>query len=158
MNVTIRDVAKAASVSTATVSNVLNETGKVGARTRRRVLDAVKRLAYVPDVHARNLALGDYRTLGIIISDIENPFFPEIVKGFEARARQLGYDVILRDTNYEVRRTREAAQRMIEHKVRGVAVMTSEFSIGLIQEFVRRKIAVTFLDLAPVQELSLIHI
>jgi len=152
MNVTIRDVAKAASVSTATVSNVLNETGKVGARTRRRVLDAVKRLAYVPDVHARNLALGDYRTLGIIISDIENPFFPEIVKGFEARARQLGYDVILRDTNYEVRRTREAAQRMIEHKVRGVAVMTSEFSITLIQEFVRRKIAVTFLDLAPVQE------
>ena len=152
MNVTIRDVAKAASVSTATVSNVLNDTGKVGARTRNRVLDAVKRLGYVPDVHARNLALGDYRTLGIIISDIENPFFPEVVKGFEERARALGYDVILRDTNYEVRRTREAAQRMIEHKVRGVAVMTSEVSATLIQEFVRRRIAVTFLDLAPVRE------
>ncbi len=128
MNVTIRDVAKATGVSTATVSNVLNKTGKVGADTRRLVLGAVKRLGYIPDVHARNLASRDRRTLGIIVSDIENPFFPEVVKGFETRARQLGYDVILSDTNYDPRRTREAADRMMEHKVRGVAVMTSEIS------------------------------
>jgi DNA-binding LacI/PurR family transcriptional regulator len=128
MNVTIRDVAKATGVSTATVSNVLNNTGKVGAATRRVVLSTVKRMGYVPDVHARHLASRDRRTLGIIISDIENPFFPEVVKGFETRARILGYDVILSDTNYDPRRTREAADRMMEHKVRGVAVMTSEIS------------------------------
>src|SRR6184192_2250136 len=150
MGLTIRDVAKAAGVSTATVSNVLNKTGKVGRRTHLLVLSTVKRLGYFPNVHARHLASRDSRTLGIIVSDIENPFFPEVIKSFEVRARQLGYDAILSDTNYNPRRTREAAERMMEHNVRGVAVMTSEISMQLIHELARRRIAVTFLDLAPV--------
>jgi DNA-binding LacI/PurR family transcriptional regulator len=152
MGLTIRDVAKAAGVSTATVSNVLNKTGKVGPHTHRLVLSAVKRLGYFPDVHARHLASRESRTLGIIVSDIENPFFPEVIKSFETRARELGYDAILSDTNYDPRRTREAAERMMEHKVRGVAVMTSEISLRLIHELARRRIAVTFLDLAPVRK------
>ena len=151
MSVTIRDVAKAAAVSTATVSNVLNNTGKVGAQTRRLVLSTVKKLGYIRDVHARHLASHDRRTLGIIVSDIENPFFPEVIKSFETRARQLGYDAILSDTNYDPRRTREATERMMEHKVRGVAIMTSEISLQLVHELARRMIAVTFLDLAPVR-------
>ena len=151
MSVTIRDVAKAAAVSTATVSNVLNNTGKVGPQTRRLVLSTVKKLGYIRDVHARHLASHDRRTLGIIVSDIENPFFPEVIKSFETRARQLGYDAILSDTNYDPRRTREATERMMEHKVRGVAIMTSEISLQLVHELARRMIAVTFLDLAPVR-------
>jgi LacI family transcriptional regulator len=151
MGLTIRDVAKEVGVSTATVSNVLNKTGKVGQRTHLLVLSAVKRLGYVPDVHARHLASRVSRTLGIIVSDIENPFFPEVIKSFETRARHLGYDAILSDTNYDPRRTKEAADRMMEHKVRGVAIMTSEISLRLIHELARRRIAVTFLDLAPVQ-------
>src|SRR5256714_7101022 len=150
MSVRIRDVAKAAAVFTSTVSNVLNNTGKVGPQTRRLVLSAVKKLGYIRDVPARHLASHDRRTLGIIVSDIENPFFPEVIKSFETRARQLGYDVILSDTNYDPRRTREAAERMMEHKVRGVAIMTSEISMRLVHELGRRMIAVTFLDLAPV--------
>src|SRR6185437_934183 len=133
-----------------TVSNVLNKTGKVGAKTQRLVLSTVKLLGYVPDAHARRLASGAGKTFGIIVSDIENPFFPEVIKSFETRARQLGYEAILSDTNYDPRRTREAAERMMEHKVRGVAVMTSEISLKLIHELARRRIAVTFLDLAPV--------
>ena len=152
MGLTIRDVAKAAGVSTATVSNVLNKTGKVGRRTHMHVLSTVKRLGYFPNVHARDLASRNSRTLGIIVSDIENPFFPEVIKSFETRARQLGYDAILSDTNYDPRRTREAAERMMEHNVRGVAVMTSEISLRLIHELARRRIAVTFLDLAPVRK------
>jgi LacI family transcriptional regulator len=151
MSVTIRDVAKAAEVSTATVSNVLNKTGKVGRETRRLVLSTVKKLGYIRDVHARHLASRDRRTLGIIVSDIENPFFPEVIKSFEIRARELGYDAILSDTNYDPRRTQEAAERMMEHKVRGVAIMTSEISLHLVHELARRMIAVTFLDLAPVR-------
>ena len=152
MTLTIRDVAQAAGVSTATVSNVLNQTGKVGQSTRHLVLSAVKRLGYVPNAHARHLASHTGRTLGIIVSDIENPFFPEVIKSFEARVRELGYDAILSDTSYDPRRMREAAERMIEHKVRGVAIMTSEISMELVHELARRKIAVTFLDLAPVRE------
>jgi DNA-binding LacI/PurR family transcriptional regulator len=151
MSVTIRDVAKAAGVSTATVSNVLNKTGKVGQDTHRVVLSTVRRLGYVPDAHARHLASNNRRTLGIVISDIENPFFPEVVKSFETRAQQLGYDTIVSDTNYDPQQTRAAAERMMEHKVRGVAIMTSEISLRLIHELARRKIAVTFLDLAPVR-------
>jgi LacI family transcriptional regulator len=150
MSLTIRDVAKAAGVSTATVSNVLNKTGKVGTHTRRLVLTTVKRLGYIPDAHARNLASRERRTMGIIVSDIENPFFPEVIKSFETRARQLGYDAILSDTNYDTRRTQQAAERMMEHRVRGVAIMTSEISLRLVHELARRKIAVAFLDLAPV--------
>jgi LacI family transcriptional regulator len=149
MGLTIRDVAKAAGVSTATVSNVLNKRGKVGPRTQGLVLSTVKRLGYLPNIHARRLASRDTRTLGIIVSDIENPFFPEIIKGFLARTRQLGYEAILSDTNYDPRRTREAASRMMAHNVGGVAIMTSEISARLIDELARRKIAVTFLDLAP---------
>src|ERR1700693_2256879 len=152
MALTIRDVAKAAGVSTATVSNVLNKSGRVGRRTHHIVLSAVKRLGYFPNAHARHLASRDSRTLGIIVSDIVNPFFPEVIKSFETRARQLGYDAILSDTNYEPQRTRAAAERMMEHKVRGVAVMTSEISVRVIQELARRRIAVTFLDLAPVRQ------
>ncbi|HTS37868.1 MAG TPA: LacI family DNA-binding transcriptional regulator [Candidatus Solibacter sp.] len=151
ITVTIREVAHAAGVSTATVSNVLNNTGKVGANTRRQVLATVRRLGYVPDVHARRLASNNRRPLGIIVSDIENPFFPEVIKSFETRARELGYDAILSDTNYDPHRTREAAARMMEHKVRGVAIMTSEISMKLVHEMARRRIAVTFLDLAPVR-------
>ncbi len=110
MSVTIRDVAKAAKVSTATVSNVLNSTGKVGRETRRLVLSTVRKLGYIRDVHARHLASHDRRTLGIIVSDIENPFFPEVIKSFEIRARQLGYDAILSDTNYDPRRTRASGR------------------------------------------------
>jgi DNA-binding LacI/PurR family transcriptional regulator len=149
MGLTIRDVAKASGVSTATVSNVLNKTGKVGRHTKDLVLSTVKRLGYLPNIHARRLASRDTRTLGIIVSDIENPFFPEIIKTFLSRTRQLGYEAILSDTNYDPHRTQEAASRMIAHNVSGVAIMTSEISARLINELARRKIAVTFLDLAP---------
>ena len=149
MGLTIRDVAKAAGVSTATVSNVLNKRGKVGRRTHDLVLSTVKRLGYLPNIHARRLASRDTRMLGIIVSDIVNPFFPEVIMSFLARTRQLGYETILSETNYDPRRTREAASRMMAHSVGGVAIMTSEFSARLINELARRKIAVTFLDLGP---------
>src|ERR1700722_3300380 len=82
MGLTIRDVAKAAGVSTATVSNVLNKRGKVGPRTQGLVLSTVKRLGYLPNIHARRLASRDTRTLGIIVSDIENPFFRKLSRAF----------------------------------------------------------------------------
>ena len=151
MDPTIRDVAREARISTATVSHVLNKTGQVSRETRRHVLAVVRRLGYFPNAHARNLAWRSSRTLGMIVSDIENPFFPEVIKSFEIRARQLGYEVILSDTNYDPALMRRATEKMLEHKVRGVAVMTSEANLRLIREIARRRIAITFLDLGPVQ-------
>lgn len=125
MIVTIREVAVDARVSTATVSHVLNKTGQVSRETRQRVLAAAKRLGYVPNQHARSLAFGRSRTFGMIVSDVENPFFPEVFRSFENRAQELGYEVTLSDTRYEPKLMRRAAERMLRHKVGGVAIMTS---------------------------------
>src|SRR5215469_9201133 len=111
MAITIRDVAQAAGVSTATVSNVLNKTGKVGAKTQRHVLATVKRLGYVPDVHARRLASSDRTTLGIIVSDIVELSIAEGIKSFEARAQERGYDAMLSETKSDPHRTQQAAER-----------------------------------------------
>jgi len=149
MRLTISDIAKAAGVSTATVSNVLNKRGRVGRSTQRVVLSTVKRLGYMPNPHARRLAATDTRTLGVIVSDIDNPFFTEVIKGFLARTRELGYEAILSETNYDPERTREAAHRMMAHDVNGVAILACEMSARLVKEVAKRKIAVTFLDHAP---------
>jgi LacI family transcriptional regulator len=74
------------------------------------------------------------------------------IRFFLKSSRVSKLDAILSDTSYDPHRTREAAERMMEHQVRGVAIMTSEMSLKLIHELARRKIAVTFLDLAPVRE------
>jgi len=149
MGLTISDVAKAAGVSIATVSNVLNRRAKVGPSTRALVLSTVKRLGYVPNPHARRLASNDTRTLGIIVSNVDNPFFSEVIKGFLARTRELGYETILSETNFQQGRVQEAARRMMAHNVSGVAIMTCEISPRLVKELAQRKIAVSFLDHAP---------
>lgn len=93
MRLTIREVAQEAGVSTATVSHVLNQTGQVSRATRRRVQATVKRLGYFPNVHARNLASNRSRTLGIMVSDIENPFFPEVIKALAQAGCRVRQDI-----------------------------------------------------------------
>ena len=152
MSVTIADVARSAGTSTATVSHVLNSVGRIGKETRGRVLDAVKKLRYYPNVHARNLARRGSRTMGIIVSDIENPFFPTVIRAFERQAQKHGYDVMVSDTEYRPALTRRAAERMMEMKVLGVAIMTSEMSAALIDEILSQNILVTFFDYGMVGE------
>ena len=143
----IRDVARAAGVSTATVSHVVNNTRFVSEEVRARVLAAVERCGYYPNAHARSLASGRSHTLGLVISDIANPFFPELVKSIEDAAFEHGYDVVLSNTNYDPERTSRYVRRLIERKVAGVALMTSELDAALISEMARREVAVVFLDL-----------
>jgi LacI family transcriptional regulator len=150
MPITIHDVARLAKTSTATVSQSYNCPQRVAAETRRRVLAAARKLKYYPNLHARNLASQHSRTLGIIVSDIRNPFFPAVIRAFEERARHWGYEVVVSDTNYKPRLMKRAAERMLEQNVRGVAVMTSEMSAGLLREIMDREIAVTFFDLDAV--------
>jgi LacI family transcriptional regulator len=151
-SVTIRDVAKAAGVSVATVSYVLNNSGRVGRPTRRAVLSVVRSLDYVANLNARNLAKNASQTLGMIVSDIENPFFPEVIKGFEQRAREQCYDVILSDTNYDAAVMTEATKRMLRQRVRGVCFVTSEVSLLTIRQIKARQTPAVFLDVGPVQQ------
>ncbi len=142
----IKDIASEAGVSTATVSHVINKTRFVSEAVRKRVLKAIELHDYYPNAHARSLASGSSRMFGLIISDIANPFFPELVKSIEAAAFEHNYDVVLSNTNYEAERTSHYVRRFIERKVAGVALMTSEMDKSLIEELGRREVSVVFLD------------
>ena len=142
----IKDIANEAGVSTATVSHVINKTRFVSDEVRTRVLKAIALHDYYPNAHARSLASGNSRILGLVISDIANPFFPELVKSIEAAAYEQGYDVMLSNTNYDTERTSHYVRRFIERKVAGVAVMTSEMDKSLIEDLARREVPAVFLD------------
>ncbi|MGH9452952.1 MAG: LacI family DNA-binding transcriptional regulator [Terriglobia bacterium] len=144
---TIWDVAKAAGVSIAAVSQALNAKGRIASRTRRNILAVARQLRYHPNRHARNLAARASRTLGIVVSDIENPFFSVLIRSFEAQARSSRYDVIVSETNYDLELMERAAERLIEQKLRGVAIMTSEMSVSWLEEIIRRDIPVVCFDL-----------
>src|SRR5207237_9569780 len=149
--VRIKEVAKLARVSTATVSNVINKTRFVSDDTKRRVLSAIERVGYTPNIHARNLASGQSRTLGLIISDITNPFFPDLVKSIQEKSLELGYDVIVLNTNYEPERDAPYVQRLLELQVRGVMVLTTEMDLSVIERLSSRRIAVVVLEFGKVR-------
>jgi LacI family transcriptional regulator len=142
----IKEVAKLAKVSTATVSRTINGSDKVSARTAERVQKAIKELNFYPNTHARTLVSGRSRMLGLIISDITNPFFPELVKHFEDQAVQKGLEVIIANTDYKPKRMAECIRRMVERKVDGAAIMTSEADPSLVTELTRRNIPTVFMD------------
>src|SRR5437764_13812435 len=93
-------VAKRAGVSTATVSRVLNNQNVVKNSTRARVLRAAEELKYHPNLHARSLARGKSRTLGILVSNMENHFFFDIYRALESAAHVRVYDVVLANNVY----------------------------------------------------------
>src|SRR6478672_6159350 len=113
----IKDVAREAGVSTATVSHVINKTKFVTEETRRKVLKAIKKLDFYPNIHARTLASGRSNIIGLLISDITNPFFPELVKSIEAVAFEHRYNILLFNTNYDADRAADYVRRLIELKV-----------------------------------------
>jgi LacI family transcriptional regulator len=147
-SVTIKDVATAAGVSTATVSHALNFTGRINPETRQRVLALARELKYYPNRNASNLASHRSRTLGIIVSDIENPFFAVAVRSFEAAARRWRLETIVSETGYEIELMERAAENMMEQKVCGVAILTSEMSPRWLEEIVRQGIPIVGFDLA----------
>jgi len=142
----IQEVARTAGVSTATVSRTINNPSLVDPKTAKRVWKAIEKLRYYPNTQARALVSGRSRILGLIVSDITNPFFPELIKGFEDVAIQNGYEILISSTNYESGRMALCVRRMLERKVEGVAIMTSEMEKNLLDQFARRNVPMVFLD------------
>ena len=142
----ISEIAKRANVSTATVSRTLNQSGPVKAATARKVWRAVTEMNYYPNSHARALVSGRSRLIGLIVSDITNPFFPELIRAFQDLAAQKQYEILLTSTDYLTSRMTECLRRMLERKVDGVAMMTSEMDLGLIKELSRRNVPIVFMD------------
>lgn len=148
----IKKVAERAKVSTATVSRLINKTSYISPETAKKVWSAIEELGYYPNINARGLASGRSLLLGLIVSDIVNPFFPELVKSFEEAAMEQSYEIITANTNYDAARTALRVRQLIERRVDGVAVMTSEMDQRLIDELSTRGIPIVFLDTGKMQE------
>lgn len=142
----MRDVAERCGVSVSTVSHVLNNTKFVAPATRENVQRVLQEMNFHRDSHARRLARGHSDFLGLIISNIENPFYPGLIKAFEAGALEKGFEVLLCTTNYDTARTDHAFRKMIENKSPGVAVMTSRVEPQMAKLLAGQGVASVFLD------------
>jgi len=153
MGHTMREVAKRAGVSPATVSRVLNKTQYISTEMEQRVLEVVRQLNYYKNVHARRLATGQSDLFGLVISEIANPFFPEIIHGFQAAAWDRGLDVLLCNTEYNQARTKSVIRKLIESDVRGVAIMTSSVDRSVTSDLIAAGVGVVFCNLGPAEKL-----
>lgn len=125
---TIDDVAARSGVSTATVSRVLS--GSVPARpeTRERVLTAARELDYRPSGVARALKRRETRTLGLLVTDITNPFYPQVVRAVEAAAHERGYGIVLANGGDDAARELEHLDLLIERRVDGIVIISSRMT------------------------------
>lgn len=145
----IREIAKRARVSTATVSRTINRIPTVNPQLAKRVWNVIDELGYYPNTQARALVSGRSRIFGLIISEITNPFFPEIVQVFERIAVQNAYEILLSSTGNDPKHMEMAVRRMIERRVEGVAIMTFGMEESLLEDLKLRKVPLVFVDVGP---------
>ncbi len=145
----IREIARRAKVSTATVSRTINHVPSVDPQLAKRVWRVVEELGYYPNTQARALVSGKSRIFGLVVSEITNPFFPEIVQAFEDIAVQHNYEILLTSTVHNPKRMEIAVRRMIERRVDGVAILTFGMEDSLVEDLRFRKVPLVFVDVGP---------
>ncbi|MCM0650961.1 LacI family transcriptional regulator [Clostridium swellfunianum] len=132
MAASIKDVAKEAGVSIATVSRVLNDVDVVNEETKKKVQEAIKKLGYRPNIVARSLKTQKSRTIGIIIPDISNQFYPEIVRGAEDVSNIYNYNIMLCNTDLDPDKEMEYLRVLKEKMVDGVIYMSNSLEPAII--------------------------
>ena len=145
----IREIARRAKVSTATVSRAINHVPTVDPQLAKRVWKVVDQLGYFPNTQARALVSGRSRIFGLIVSEITNPFFPEIVQTFENLAVENNYEILLTSTVHDPKRMESSVRRMIERRVDGVAILTFGMEDTLLDHLRFRKVPLVFVDVGP---------
>lgn len=123
---TIKDVAKEAGVSVATVSRVLNQNGYVQEETRKMVEAAIKKLNYLPNEVARSLYYQKSKLIGLIVPDITNPFFPEVARGVEDFLQQNGYRLIIGNSDEDFEKEVRYIETFTQNNVLGIISTSSE--------------------------------
>jgi len=134
MKVTIKDIAKKADVSVTTVSRVLNNKPDVGDDTRARILRLIEDMNYNPNSVARGLVMQKTHTIGLIIPDISNPFFPQIARAIEDKAQEHGYSVIFFNTDNHLEREKKAVELFKSKQVDGLIVSLSLGNEEILKE------------------------
>jgi LacI family transcriptional regulator len=155
----LEQVARRAKVSTATVSRVLNNASLVKSSTRARVMKAIEELKYHPNLHARSLAGGKSKTIGVLVSNLENPFFFDIYKTIEDDAHANGYEVLMANTDYRSEQLITSVRLMIGRRVAGLAAIVSEMAPELMEELNDSRTPVVFYDVGtPRQNITNIRV
>lgn len=138
MSVTIKDVAKQANVAISTASRVINDSGYVSEETRAKVLEAVDSLGYVPNSIARSLRQKETRSIGLIVADIGNPFFAELAQAVERSARELGYSVLLANTDGKAEQEEDGIRLFLAKQVDGI-IWHSPINNDLVDELTKSR-------------------
>ncbi|MEG0688497.1 MAG: LacI family DNA-binding transcriptional regulator [Hungatella sp.] len=120
MNYTIKDIARRANVSIATVSRVINKTGSVAQKTEKRILAITRELNYVPNNVARSLVKQSSKTIGVIVADIMNPFYAEIIRAIQDQADEDGYSVISCNSDEDMGKEKQCIHMLLENQVNGI--------------------------------------
>lgn len=131
---TIKDVAQAAACSTATVSRALAHPERVSEAVRLRVAKAIAEVGYSPNAAARNLRRSESRTIVVILPDIANPFFSQVISGLEAVAHQAGYQVLLGDGGHNPERVQSYFNLVPSNQADGIILLTTEVPMALVKE------------------------
>ena len=145
----IRTIAQLAKVSIATVSRTINRVSTVNPELAKRVWAVIEQFDFVPNTQARALVSGRSKLFGLLVSEITNPFFPELIQGFEDIAVENGYEILVSSTNHDPARMSHCIRRMLERKVEGVAIMTFGIEQPLLDQLAKRRVPLVFIDVGP---------
>ncbi|MCK9221462.1 MAG: LacI family transcriptional regulator [Limnochordia bacterium] len=143
---TIKDIAKIAGVSPATVSRALGGYGYVKDSTRRRIQEVADQLGYHPNALARSMVTRSTQTIGLIISDIANPFFPEVVRGIEDTAHQKGFTVILCNSDEDSEKERTYIDVLMAKRVDGLIIASTAANAQHLLQLKERNLPLVLLD------------
>ncbi|EKN63245.1 LacI family DNA-binding transcriptional regulator [Schinkia azotoformans] len=137
MKVTIYDVAKEANVSIATVSKVINNTGRISEKTKKKVLNVMKKLDYQPNIMASALMGKQTKTIGLLIPDLANPFFAELARSIEDRGHEFGYNLVICSTDYKEEKENKYISLLKRKSVDGFILASGFENLGKVEQLVK---------------------
>jgi len=138
MKVTIKDIAERAGLSPATVSRAINGTGYVSDANRRKINEIINELNYVPNALAKGLSSNSTNIIGVMLPEIDNPFFSGIIKGIGSVADDLGFSIILCNTDENVEKEKRMLQVLRSHRVRGLLLAATANSGEQERDYAKR--------------------
>jgi DNA-binding LacI/PurR family transcriptional regulator len=145
MKVTIYDVAEKAGVSTATVSKVINNRGKISEKTKEKVFQIMKDLNYEPNMSAAALTVKKSYTIGLTMPNLANPFFAEIARKIEDRAHEVGYNVFVCNTDSDKEKEAEYVSLLRRHSVDGIIIASAFKNTSILNQLFEWKVPVALI-------------
>ena len=150
----IKDIAKKLNISESTVSRALSENPRISENTKEKVRAAAEELHYRPNLIAKSLKVKTTKTIGLIIDDITNPFYPEIVKGCEETANKNGLNIILCNSDYDPEKENKYLNILLSKRVDGILMMPAGKKIPIINLLKDANTPLVFIDIKPSEKIN----